>query len=79
MSMWALPTCGVAQSLVPYKHQRTQIHHMSPYMYVWCGSISAIMPALEGLDWPRHHVCYKVCAWGYLGVTSQWSSVDLDG
>ena len=44
----ALPTCGVAHSLVSYKHQKAQVDHMSPY--AWCGSISVIMPAPEGLD-----------------------------
>ena len=32
----------VAQSLVSYKHQRTQINHMSPYMYVWCGRLVVV-------------------------------------
>ena len=57
----ALPTCGVAHSLVSYKHQKAQVDHMSPY--AWCG-------------YKPTRLCVHGGIWGR-GLTSHWSNVDL--
>jgi hypothetical protein len=68
----ALPTCGVAQSLVSYKHQRAQIDHM----YGVAQSMhhaSTRGPRLTTSPSVLQGVCVLGGILGW-GVTSQWSS-----